>query len=133
MKLLKIGFIVFTISLLAIFLSVGQYYNTLSGSSPLDYFILEVILFSFITSILFVFIYIILRKIKNKYISLSIQLIFLNSILFFCNYSLYVTYHASWSTYTFESILFSVVLESLVPLTISSILIILVMKNYVTS
>ncbi len=129
MKLLKIGFIVFTISSFVIFISGREYSDSLSCSNVSRWFIWDTIISSSITSILFVFLYKILEKIKNKYINLSIKLIFLNSNWFFWNYILFIDYHACWSTYTFEEALFYVIFNSTVPLILFSILMILGMKK----
>ncbi|PIE50954.1 MAG: hypothetical protein CSA38_00330 [Flavobacteriales bacterium] len=128
-EILKIGLIVFVASLLVMYIAMGKYSDILSRSNVSDGFIVDAGVFSFITSILFVLLFLILRKIKKKYLRVLIQLMVLNAMWLFCNYCLFKNYHSCWSTYTFDEELFYTVFYSILPMIIISILLILVINK----
>ncbi len=88
----------------------------------------DAFLFSFITSIFSVLVFGILKRLNHKKISLFIEFIFLNLIWLYWNYEIFVDRESAWSTYLFEEEVFYTIYWSILPVTILSVLAILI-KN----
>lgn len=120
-KPLSIGLLFFISTFLEIYWAVGEFSGRISSGNPDASFFDDAYLISLFTMILLTIVFLFLSFIKNIYLKSIIQLLFLISIWFFWNYTVFVDRESSWSTYTFREELFYTFSISILPILVLSI------------
>jgi small-conductance mechanosensitive channel len=120
-KPLSIGLIFFISTFLEIYWAVGEFSGRMSSGNPDASFFDDAYLMSLFTTIFLTFVFLFLSLIKNRYLKITIQFIFLISVWFFWNYTVFVDRESSWSTYRFNEELYYTLSVSILPVLILSI------------
>jgi hypothetical protein len=120
-KPLSIGLLFFISTLLEIYWAVGEFSGRMSSGNPDASFFDDAYLISLFTTIFLTIVFLFLSLIKNKYLKVTIQFMFLISVWFFWNYTIFVDRESSWSTYTFNEELYYTLSVSILPVLILSI------------
>lgn len=118
---LSIGLLFFISTFLEIYWAVGELSDRMSSGNPDASFFDDAYLISLFTTIFLTIVFLFLSLIKNKYLKVTIQFMFLISVWFFWNYSIFVDRESSWSTYTFNEELYYTLSVSILPVLILSI------------
>ncbi|AXB55606.1 hypothetical protein [Flavobacterium fluviale] len=122
LKLTITAIIIFIVTFIQIYWAMGSL-SERSSSSCLDCsFSYDGYLMSFISSILLSIVFRFLSFLKNSYSIIFLQLLFLISIWFFWNYSIFVDRESSWSTFLFTEELLHTLTLSFLPISILSII-----------
>ncbi|WP_428231093.1 hypothetical protein [Flavobacterium sp.] len=129
-KPLSIGLLFFISTILEIYWSVGQFSGRMSSGNPDASFFDDAYLMSLFSTIFLTIVFLFLSFIKNIYLKVTIQLIFLISVWFFWNYTVFVDRESSWSTYTFKEELYYTFSISILPVLVLSVATILGL-NYI--
>jgi hypothetical protein len=127
-KNLFIGLIIFASTLLEIYWSVGKFSASISSGCLDCSFFQDAFFMSLITAIFLTVVFLILSFIKNMTLKSIIELIFLILVWFFWNYTIFVDRESSWSTYTFKEELYYTLSISFLPISLLSIITVVVFK-----
>lgn len=101
-KYILIGLVLFVSTFLEIYWSMGSFSKKIS-SGCLDCSFKEDAFFISLTSVfILIILFLCLSFVKNRYLRGIIQLIILNLVWLFWNYTIFVDRESSWSTYTFN-------------------------------
>ncbi|MBF4486539.1 hypothetical protein IRZ78_17090 [Flavobacterium sp. CSZ] len=120
-KPLSIGLIFFISTFLEIYWAVGEFSGRMSSGNPDASFFDDAYLMSLFTTIFLTILFLFLSLIKNIYFKVTIQFIFLISVWFFWNYTVFVDRESSWSTYRFNEELHYTLSVSILPIMVLSI------------
>jgi hypothetical protein len=120
-KPLSIGLIFFISTFLEIYWAVGEFSGRMSSGNPDASFFDDAYLLSLFTTIFLTIVFLFLAFIKNVYLKVTIQLLFLISVWFFWNYTIFVDRESSWSTYTFNEELLYTLSVSILPILVLSV------------
>lgn len=130
-KPLSIGLIFFISTFLEIYWAVGEFSGRMSSGNPDASFFDDAYLMSLFTTIFLTIVFLFLAFIKNVYLKVTIQLLFLISVWFFWNYTIFVDRESSWSTYTFNEELLYTISVSILPVLVLSVAAIVTL-NYIS-
>lgn len=120
-KATLMGLLFFITTLLEIYWAVGQFSGRMSSGNPDASFFDDAYLMSIFTTIFLTTVFLFLSFIKNIYLKVIIQLIFLISTWTFWNYTVFVDRESSWSTYTLREELLYTLSISVLPVLVLSI------------
>lgn len=127
-KNLLIGLLIFISTLLEIYWSVGKFSTRISSGCLDCSFFQDVFFMSLITSIFLTIVFLMVSLIKNITLKSIIKVIFLILVWYFWNYTVFVDRESSWSTYTFKEELYYTLSISVFPVSILSIITVLVLN-----
>ena len=128
-QFLFIGIVIFVATFLEIFWSMGNFSDAISSHCLGCSFFEDALVLSLVFTILLTVPFFIITLITSKLIRISIQFLLLIIVWFFLSYSIFVARESSWSTYLFKSELFYTFSNSILPIIVLSISVILIL-NY---
>lgn len=121
-KVTIITIIIFITTFIQIYWAMGSLSERNSSGCLNCTFSYDAYLMSLISAILLSIVFLFLSFIKNSYLKVFLQLLFLISIWFFWNYSIFIDRESSWSTFRFKEELFYTLTLSFLPISILSII-----------
>jgi hypothetical protein len=123
-------FIVYVLACFTTYFSMNEYSNDISSSCFDCTYKRDVFLFSTYVSIIFLLLELLRRNLKKKWnIAILYPIIFL-IVVFFNNYNIFIDRVSSWSSYNTMEELLSVVSNSYLYLSFSTILLIILLKLF---
>jgi len=122
-------FIIFAGTFLQTYWAMGYLSDKLSSSCLDCSFALDTMFLSLISAVLLSLIFILISKIKNLYVKLSLEFLLLTSWWFFIDYSDFVERESSWSTYLFDEEIQETLHHSFFPILTISVVVIFII-NY---
>ncbi|OIV43441.1 hypothetical protein [Flavobacterium johnsoniae] len=123
-KLISIAILIFAFTFSEIYWSMGSLSERVSSGNPDSSFFDDAYLLSLFTTFILTIIFLFLTLIKNIYLKITIELIFLISVWFFWNYSIFVDRESSWSTYLFKEEIIHTLALSFIPISVLSIVVV---------
>lgn len=123
-KLILIAILIFAFTFSEIYWSMGSLSERVSSGNPDSSFFDDAYLLSLFTTFILTIIFLFLTLIKNIYLKITIELIFLISVWFFWNYSIFVDRESSWSTYLFKEEIIHTLALSFIPISVLSIVVV---------
>ncbi|MFH7019030.1 hypothetical protein [Flavobacterium sp. FlaQc-47] len=130
-KNLLLGLLIFISTLLEIYWSVGKFSTRISSGCLDCSFFQDAFFMSLITGIFLTLVFLMVSLIKNITLKSIIKVIFLILVWYFWNYTVFVDRESSWSTYTFKEELYYTLSISVFPISVLSIITVLV-SNFIT-
>ncbi|MFZ0597468.1 MAG: hypothetical protein WAM46_10845 [Flavobacterium sp.] len=130
-KNLLIGLLISISTLLEIYWSVGKFSTRISSGCLDCSFFQDAFFMSLITGIFLTIVFLMVSLIKNITLKSIIKVIFLILVWYFWNYTVFVDRESSWSTYTFKEELYYTLSISVFPISVLSIITVLV-SNFIT-
>lgn len=119
-KLFLTAITIFVVTFIEIYWSMGSLSErTSSGCLDCSFFD-DAYLMSFISTIFLIIVFLFLSFIKNNRLKIILQILFLISVWFFWNYTIFVDRESSWSTYLFKEELLYTLSLSFLPIWILS-------------
>jgi len=130
-KIIFFSFIVYILVCFTTYFSMCEYSKEISSSCFECSYQRDVLLFSLFISIIFSFLFFLLKRILKKKIHVIIIFIISFALLIFYNiYGIFCDRVSSWSSFTLESELINVFYNSYLYITISSILIFAYLRQF---
>lgn len=129
-KNLLIGLLISISTLLEIYWSVGKFSTRISSGCLDCSFFQDAFFMSLITGIFLTIVFLMVSLIKNITLKSIIKVIFLILVWYFWNYTVFVDRESSWSTYTFNEELYYTFSISVFPVSVLSIITVLV-SNFI--
>jgi hypothetical protein len=123
-KLISIAILIFAFTFSEIYWSMRSLSERVSSGNPDSSFFDDAYLLSLFTTFILTIIFLFLTLIKNIYLKITIELIFLISVWFFWNYSIFVDRESSWSTYLFKEEIIHTLALSFIPISVLSIVVV---------
>lgn len=98
-KLILIAAFLFVFTFAEIYWAMGSFSERMSSGCLDCSFFDDAYLMSVFTTVFLIIVFLLFTLIKNKYLQIGLELVFLISIWFLWNYGIFVNRESSWSTY----------------------------------
>lgn len=98
-KLITIALLIFVFTFAEIYWAMGSFSERMSSGCLDCSFFDDAYLMSIFTTVFLTIVFLLFTLIKNKYLQIGLELVFLISIWFFWDYGIFVDRESSWSTY----------------------------------
>ena len=118
---LFVSVVIFASTFLQFYWSMGQFSERMSSSCMECWFVEDAFYMSILTGVFLAIIFNSLVFIKNKFVQIGIQFLFLISIWYFWDYTIFVERESSWSTYLFNEEIYYVTSLSVLPILVLSL------------
>lgn len=110
--------IIFLITMLQIYWSMGRLADQMSSSCMSCGFLDDAVFMSFLTGIFLSAVFILFNSVQKLFIKYVVEILLLISVWVFWNYSIFVDRESSWSTYDFEAEMYTTLSQSFFPVII---------------
>lgn len=128
-RIFFVVFIIFATTFLQTYWAMGDLSDRMSSRCLDCSFFEETLFSSLFFALILTILFFITSMIKNIFLKISLQFVFLVSVWFFLNYTIFVERESSWSTYLFNEELYYTLYYSLLPTLVLALVVLLVLDN----